>query len=146
VARRSKLHNPDFAKKIAELYLAGLTREDIAQALFEEFPDHINQPPNLDTISHWTADPRVQVHITAGAKARVNRITRRIDRELEGRITGEGIKKLDTETLLRIRKELLGKVPADKENDDNALPDLWDIIDSNPEVGEALSKALGGKK
>lgn len=146
MARRSKLHDPEFAKKVAELYLLGLTREQIAEELFIAYPDYLKNPPVPDTISEWTGDPRVQVHITAGSKARVNRITRRIDRELEGRITGEGIKQLDTETLLRIRKELLGKVPADKENEDNALPDLWDIIDSNPEVGEALSKALGGKK
>ncbi len=137
--RKSKLSNPEFAKKVAELYLAGLTREQIANELA---PENGGTAPHEDTISTWTQDPRVQIHIKAGAAARVHRITRRIDKELEGRIMGSHIDQMDTETLLRIRKELLGKIPADKENADAAMPDLWDVMDSNPEVAEALAAAI----
>lgn len=139
MARKSKLADPEFAKRVADLYIQGLTREEIALELEELY----GKLPHVDTISEWTGDPRVQVHIKAGSQARVARITRRIDREIEGRITGESIKKIDLETLLRIRKELKGKVQESTESE-VANADIWDVLDSNPELVEQIASAAKG--
>ena len=136
MAKVSRLADPEFAKLVADLYLAGHTREEICNLLPEP-------KPVVDTISVWTADPRVQVHIKAGSAARVARITRRIDREIEARITGGSIEKIDLETLLRIRKELKGKVPEAAENE-TATSDIWDVLDGDPELVERITKAAKG--
>jgi hypothetical protein len=131
MSRRARIADPAFAKTVADLYLSGMTRAEMADEL----------DCAVDTISLWTGDPRVQVHISAGSKARVNRITRKIDQEIEGRLIGSGIKDVDLETLLRIRKELKGKAPEEADRTDAASGDIWDVLDNNPELVEQITKA-----
>lgn len=139
MARTSRLADVEFAKRVATLYLEGLTREEIRDSL----PYEDGTFPHIDTISLWVHDPRVQVHIDAGARARTARITRRIDREIEARITGAGIGQIDLETLLRIRKELKGKVPEGSDQGaEGATSDIWDALDANPDLLDQVSAAM----
>lgn len=135
--KKAKIADPEFAKRVAELYLAGLTREQISNELSE--PD--GPPIHRDTISDWTQDPRVQVHISAGSRARENRIKRRIDKEIEGRITGGNLDKIPIEVLLKIRKELGGTTKAQDEDANAGAADAWDMLDANPELAEEIVRA-----
>lgn len=139
--RKSAISDPEFAKRVAELYLAGMTRD----AISEELSPTVGHKIHPDTISDWTGDPRVQVHISAGSKARENRIKRRIDKEIEGRITGGNLDKIPIETLLKIRKELGGTTKAEDEDSNAGAADAWDILDANPELAEELVKATREK-
>src|SRR4051812_4726806 len=95
MGRISKLANPEFSKAVAEAYINGCSREEMG----EMFGVH------KDTITDWTRDPRVQGHAARFAQERVNRITRRIDSEIEGRLLDA--EEMETEVLLKIRKEFL---------------------------------------
>jgi hypothetical protein len=133
VPRKSRLTDPEFAKQVAEAYLEGWDRATMA----EHFECHI------DTISGWTQDPRVQVHITSGAKARENRIRRVIDREIEGRLTGAAIEKIPLDLLLKLRKELSGRGgKADEDETGAASVDAWDALDKNPELARQLNESM----
>lgn len=133
---KSKLNDPDFAKMVAELYVSGVHRDEMA----EELGCH------RDTISVWIKDPRVQAHAKLIAIERVTRITRRIDSAIEARLAH--VDNMDTELLLKVRKEYLEralKVGAGDDLDTAKITnELSEAIDQNPSLAEKLSELLGG--
>lgn len=138
MARISKLANPEFAKAVGEAYVNGLSREEMA----DEFSVH------RDTISIWTRDPRVQAHVSRLAQERVNRITRRIDKEIEGRLLDA--EDMDTEVLLKIRKEFLGniiKAPDGKATQTaETVQETIKAVEESPDLAAQLQELLTGKK
>lgn len=96
-----------------------------------------------DTITDWTQDARVQVHIASGSRARELRIKRRIDAEIEARILGSRIEEMPIDLLIKLRKEMLGGVKgADTDAGDSASADIWSILDRDPKILEDLSDRM----
>ena len=130
MARVSKLANPEFAKAVAEAYMNGSSRAEMA----EMFGAH------KDTITDWTRDPRVQAHAATLAQERVNRITRRVDAEIETRLMDA--EEIDTELLLKIRKEFMergGKIDLGSgKNDAGTMSDMIDVLEANPDLAAQL--------
>lgn len=134
MARRSRLSDPNFAKAVAEAYIDGCTRQEMAD-LFGV---------SKDTITAWTRDTRVQAFSARMVQDRVTRITRKIDSVIEGRL--QEAKDLDTETLLKIRKEYLDrslKVDLKGGKDDpNTIEGAADLLESNPDFAAGLIALL----
>lgn len=127
--RISKLANPEFAKTVAEAYMNGTSRIEMA----ETFGVH------KDTIGDWCRDPRVQAHATTFGQERVNRITRRIDSEIENRLMDAD--EIETELLLKIRKEFMergGVVKTGDRNDAATMSDMIDVLEANPDLAAQL--------
>lgn len=135
--RISKLADPEFARQVAEVYISGMSKPEMA----EEFD------VNTDTIRRWVADPRVQAHAGRSALERINRITRRIDASIEARLVH--IDKWDIEQVLKVRKEYLErsmKVGVDLSGDAKGatVNELAEAMDQDPDLAEALRKLVGG--
>lgn len=137
MARISKLANPEFAKAVAEAYVVGMTREEMA----DEFGCH------KDTITIWNRDPRVQAHVSRLAQERVNRITRKVDKEIEARL--QDAEDMDTDTLLKIRKEFLHNVIKGAEgsgaNSAETVNETIKAVEENPDLAGALQAILAGQ-
>lgn len=130
--RKSKISDKEFAKEVAYAFLEGMKRNEMAK----HFQVH------TDTITDWVNDPRVQVHISSGTKARENRIKRVIDKEIEARLTGAKLKDVPLELLLKLRKELTAR-GGKADDDDNAVSsDVWDALDRNPELADQIAGAI----
>jgi hypothetical protein len=133
MARPSELERrgEDFQNQIAELYVAGKTRAEIADALTLDMEDAV--PPDVKTITRWVRDPRVQAKITALTRERANRFISKIDAIIEGRL--EHPEKLETKELLEIRKTI---APQRVEvggigSSDQADAAAFDAFDEDPE-------------
>jgi hypothetical protein len=137
MARPSLLDNePELIDKIAEAYVDGKTNAEIA-ALIE-------RGVHPKTITTYRRDPRVKKVIRALTEERWSRITRKIDSVLEERL--RKAQNLDTETLLKIRKEILPEriqITDDRTNDrQSILDELMDATDSDPEAADAIVRAV----
>lgn len=136
MSRVSKLAIPEFAKAVAEAYINGMSRVEMAD-LFEV---------HKDTITDWTSDPRVQAHAAKFALERVNRITRRIDTEIENRL--QDTDDMDTEVLLKIRKEFLDrslKVDLSKGADNpETINEAVNALEENPDLAKQLQDWASG--
>lgn len=136
MAGRSPIANPEFARAVAQSYVNGDSREEMA----EIFGVH------KDTISTWTRDPRVQAHTIKFATERVMRITRRIDSEIERRV--EDLEEADIDTMLKIRKEYTERAlknlaqPGDNEQAKN-VSDTIEALESDPEMARELQRLFG---
>lgn len=94
-----------------------------------------------DTITRWRRDPRVQALVGKLNADRVQQISRKIDSVIEGRLAN--VKKMDTNTLLRIRKEYGGSAVARTERSDDAtILDAMDALEENPEFADDLAEFL----
>lgn len=128
------LNDPEFAKLVAELYVAGASREEMADAF----------KVTKRTISTWSRDPRVQAHARTMSVERVQRITRKIDGEIEARLAT--VEDWDTELILKVRKEYLEralKVAAGENIDSGKITDeLAEAMDENPDFAEQLRKLI----
>lgn len=136
--KESKLANPDFAKAVAEAYISGMSRKEMA----EELGAHV------DTITIWCQDPRVQAHAGKMALERVNRITRRIDGEVENRLQDVGEWELDE--LLKVRKEFLDRsLKIDLTNAHSTADttnEILEAMDESPEFAEKLIALANSSK
>lgn len=134
--RKSRLADPDFAQAVAEAYVSGLSRDEMA----EELNCH------RDSIGTWIQDPRVQARAGRLTLERINRITRRVDSEMEGRLAH--VKNWKLEDLLKVRKEYLErtmKIGVNMGADAAAktTEDLSEAMDQNPELAEKLRELVG---
>lgn len=138
MARISKLANPEFAKAVAEAYINGVSRDEMAVM----FGAH------KDTITAWCRDPRVQNHAARMAQDRVTRITRRIDAEIEGRLAHVG--SMDVELLLKVRKEYLDRALkidlGAAQNHSETVSETIQALEDDPELADALRELLSGER
>lgn len=131
----SRLTDPEFAEQVAELYVGGMNRADMAA----EFNVH------KDTITVWIHDKRVTKIAARLMQDRVSRITRRIDSELEQRLSTEKIEKLGTVDLLKIRKTMEPSLPPDVRRSGagrdlgTAIEDILNVLDANPELAAKVA-------
>lgn len=126
---------PKRRKLLAEMYAGGATRAEMAEA----FDCHV------DTITSYTARPDVQALITEFARQRVNRITRRIDAELENRVEAN-VGKMSVEELLKVRRELTPQrleITPKADPDAAAMEVLKEFFQQALEPGEAPPQIEG---
>jgi transposase len=131
MSKPSEMEREESRRLVAEMYVNGSTRDEIG----EVFNVH------RDTISDWTARPDVQAIITKLREERANRITRRVDKVIEGRL--EHADKMDTETLLKIRKEFGGGADVNvKVDTGDAVAELLEAAARDPELAAKLMGQL----
>lgn len=130
--RPSKLSDPSFLKLVAELFAAGASRADMCEELGMK---------DKDTITRWRRDPRVKARVAKINEDRVIQISRKVDSIIEGRLAHA--EEMDTETLLRIRKEYGGAAVARKEAiDDATVSEALDALEQNPDLDDELRELL----
>lgn len=94
--RKSGLEDPERVRLAAAMYAEGWTRKAMAEELgVSEW-----------TVTQWRKDPRVRAQVKKLTEDRILRITGRIDHIIAGRL--QEAEDMDTELLLKIRKEFLG--------------------------------------
>ncbi len=141
MARTSRLDTrPGLIEQVAEMAMMGLTNQEIA--------DTVGENTHKDTIRAWKKDERVQAAMSTMRQESINRIDSKIVSRLQGIIDTPGeLEKLDIDTLLKIRKELLPpaaqRVTVSRGVDEAAaLTELYQLLNERPEVAAALG--LGG--
>ena len=140
MARTSRLADPDFAREVAEAYVAGMSRPEMA-ARFDAHPD---------TITIWKRDVRVRSIAKGLHEDRILEMTRKVDAEMQSRLNSQKIKEMDDETLIKFRKELLG----DKKTIElsgaidtgSAKNSLWRSLDDDPMLAAKLIGVLSGEE
>lgn len=135
--RVSRLENTEFAKAVAEAYINGCTHTDMADMF----------GASKDSISKWVRDPRVQAHSAKMAQDRVLRITRKIDKEIDGRL--QDAHELDTEVLLKIRKEFLDRTLITKSQqgaheDAGTIGEAVTALENDETLAKALKELMKG--
>jgi transposase len=135
--RKSRLSDPDFAKAVAEAYVSGMNRDEMAEHL----------ECHKDSIAVWIKDPRVTAHASRFTLERIQRITRRIDSEVEGRLAHVSNWKL--EDLLKVRKEYLERslkvAEASAAGTAETTEELAEAMDQSPDLAAALRQLVGAE-
>jgi hypothetical protein len=95
------------------------------------------------TITQWRKDPRVRAQVTKLVEDRVMRIVGRTDHIIEGRL--QDAENMDTELLLRIRKEFLGgafrALHEGGKADEATTYEAMDEVQADPELLDGLRAA-----
>lgn len=137
--RPSQIEDPEFAKMVAELFAAGLSR----QAMIDELESNGVVVKDKDTISRWRKDARVKVHIQQITADRTIQISRKIDSIIEGRLSQA--EKLDIRDLIAIRKEYGGASVARTDvADDSVTAGAIKRMEEDPEYAIRLQKFIQG--
>lgn len=96
------------------------------------------------TVSTYKRDPRVKAIALKLTEDRVFRITRKVDSEIETRLADAD--EMDTDTLLKVRKEFLGGVlrlqTTGGKADAKTINEAMDEIENNPEFAAELESLL----
>lgn len=137
----SRLEDEEFRQVFAAAYVAGATIVE----LMETF-----KIGSRNTVHVYLRDERMKALIAKETTERVTRMTRKLDAELENRISGPHLKHLPLDELLKIRKEIVGpaaqRIQVDKnvtvEKNETISLDLWGALDGNPEAMERLGRML----
>lgn len=139
MARTSRLADPDFARRVAEAYVLGMSRAEMAV----EFDAH------PDTITSWKRDIRVKTIAKSLHEERIIEMTRKVDSEMQARLNSTRIKEMDDETLIKFRKELVGDKKtielSGAVDTSSARGDLWKQLDKDPELAVKLAALLSGE-
>lgn len=132
--RPSKLQDPTFLKRVADCFYNGLSR----QAMCDELG-----VADTDTITRWRRDPRVKAIVGKLNEDRVMQISRKVDSIIEGRLSQA--QNMDTETLLKVRKEYGGGAVARKETDEGStIAEALSKLESNPNFADELEELIRG--
>lgn len=132
--RPSRLEDVTFLKRVAECFYDGLSRKAMCAEL---------GVADADTITRWRRDPRVKTIVGKLNEDRVMQISRKVDSIIEGRLAHA--KELDTETLIKIRKEYGGSIVARKETDEGAtIAEAMAKLEENPHFAEELEDLIRG--
>lgn len=132
--RPSGLSDPERVKLAAALFVEGATRPQMAEELgVSEW-----------TITQWRKDPRVRAQVAKLVEDRVMRIVGKTDHIIEGRL--QDAEKMDTELLLRIRKEFLGgafrALHEGGKVDEATTYEAMEAVEGDPELLEGLRELL----
>lgn len=132
---RGYLDDPTQLQLFAECIAAGLSAKEIVELL------HVS----TKSVARYRKDQRVIAAAMKIIEARVVRITRRIDSEIERRLVEE-VFDIDTDTLLRIRKEFLsGQLRAQVQVNDPSAETINDAIaqiEESPQFAAELQELL----
>jgi hypothetical protein len=135
MARPNPLANPDFAKSVAECFVDGLSRKEMAELFGVK---------DLDTITRWRRDPRVKAIALRLLEDRVLQVTRKVDAVIAQRL--ETANEMTTKELLEIRKEFLGGAlrQQTEKADDETINETMTWLDENPEAAAQLAAIMSG--
>lgn len=128
------LSDPERVKLAAAMYVEGLTRAEMAEQLgVSEW-----------TITQWRKDPRIRAQVTKLVEDRVMRIVGRTDHIIEARL--QHADEMDTDLLLRIRKEFLGgafrALHEGGKADDETVYEAMNEVEADPELLSGLRELL----
>lgn len=137
MARPNPLADPNFARDVAEAFVAGLSRAEMCELFSVR---------DRDTITRWRRDARVKAIAFKLIEDRVLQVTRRVDAVISQRL--EDADKMTTKELLEVRKEYLGgKLREQHEKaDGETVHEAQDWLSSNPEEAAELERILAGEK
>lgn len=134
--RTSRLADSEFAQAIAVGYVSGIPMTELAEEL--DIPE--------STLRIYIKDPRVAAFARTIAIERVQRISRKIDGEIEARLAF--IEGWSLDEILKVRKEYLDrplKVGAGEDVDlSKATNELSEAMDKSPELATALRQLVEG--
>lgn len=133
--RPSALSDPEFQQAVAEAFVGGMTRPEMAE--------HFNV--QLSTISRWRRDPRIKARALKLTEDRVLQITRKVDSEIERRLGNA--KDMTTRELLETRKEFLGGAFRQQTEgvDDATTQAAMALLEKNPELAAQMMALLSGE-
>lgn len=125
---------PELRKVVAEAYVNGATNAEIAELL--------QRGVHADTITDYKRHPAVRAIALRLTEERHLQITSKIDNALMGRLNSH-IDKIDIETLLKIRKEVLPEriEIKDTTNRQAVVEELLKLSDSDPAAAKLLMEA-----
>jgi hypothetical protein len=132
--RPSGLNDPERVKLAAAMFVEGATRAEMAAELgVSEW-----------TITQWRKDPRVRAQVAKLVEDRVMRIVGKTDHIIEGRL--QNAEDMDTELLLRIRKEFLGgafrALHEGGKVDEETIYEAMGEVEADPELLTGLKELL----
>lgn len=136
--RPSGLNDPERVKLAAAYFVEGATREKMAAEL----------GVSPWTITQWRKDPRVRAQVTKLVEDRVMRIVGKTDHIIEGRL--QEAQNMDTELLLRIRKEFLGgafrALHEGGKADEDTVYEAMGEVEADPELLSGLRDLLNRRQ
>jgi hypothetical protein len=134
--RPHALADPEYAKLVAALFVAGCSRREMAAEL----------DVNEWTITQWRKDPRIKAHALKLIEERVIQITRRVDATIEARL--QHADKLTIKELIEIRKEFLaGTLRQQHEKlDEGTITEAMSLIEQNPDIVEQMIALMNASK
>lgn len=135
--RPHTLADPTKAKLAAELFVAGCTRQEVADAMGVK---------DLDTITRWRRDPRVKTIASRLIEDRVLEVHRKVDSVIAQRL--QDAENLTVKELLDIRKEFVGgKFRREVEGaDEDTVSEAMEAIENNPNFVEELAELFKKKQ
>ena len=137
MARPNPLADPTFAKEVAEAFVGGLSRREMAD---------IFAVKDLDTITRWRRDPRVKAHALKLIEDRILQVTRRVDAVISQRL--ENAEDMTIPELVLIRKEFLGGAlrQQTEKADSDTINEAQAWLESNPDAADQLERILSGQE
>lgn len=127
--RPNPLDDPEFCKKVAEMFAAGCNRKEMGE-VFDRTPE---------TITAWRRDPRVKSYALKLIEDRVLQITRKVDGVIASRL--EKANEMTVAELIAIRKEFLGGAlrMQTEQIDDATVGEAAEWVDRNPDLAAQLA-------
>jgi len=118
---------------VAEAMVNGKTNQEIA--------DLLQHGTHKDSVTDYKKHPAVQAKAERLTKERFLQITGKIDSALLARL--EHVDKMDTEELLKIRKEILPEriEVTNKTDKASIIAELFDLLDKDPEKAAEVMDA-----
>jgi hypothetical protein len=135
VGRPHALSDPEYCQQVAALFVAGITRAQMAEEL----------GVTESTIKRWRKDPRIKAAAIPLIEERVVQITRKVDSAIEARLQDPS--KLSVRELIEIRKEFLaGNLRSQAEKlDEGTVSEAMVAIEKNPQLVDELLALLTKK-
>lgn len=117
---------------VVECFANGMSRTDCAEMLGAD----------VKTISNWRRQARVKEAVRKRLQDRVQRVTSKIDSEIEARLLAPDT--LTIKELLEIRKEFAGGAFRDSINevDEGHINAASEALEDNPDLAEELAVLL----
>jgi predicted transcriptional regulator len=132
------LNDPERVKLAAAMFVEGASRADMSEEL------GVSQW----TITQWRKDPRVRAQVAKLVEDRVMRIVGKTDHIIEGRL--QNAEDMDTELLLRIRKEFLGgafrALHEGGKVDEATIYEAMGEVEADPELLSGLRELIARRQ
>lgn len=134
--RPNPLNDPEFAKAVAQAFVDGQSRREMAEVFGVK---------DLDTITRWRRDPRVKSYALKLIEDRVLQVTRKVDSKIAAILENDS---LTVTELLAIRKEFLGgALRMQTENaDSDTVGEGQRWIEEHPDEAAALVEMFNGER
>lgn len=135
--RPSPLSDPEYAKLVAQAFVDGQSRQQIADTFGVK---------DLDTITRWRRDPRIKGYAMKLIEDRVLEVTRKIDSKIANILHTKD--DLTVQELISIRKEYLGGAlrMQTERTDDATIGEAQDWLENNPDKFDELDALLNSAK